>query len=204
MDLFERYESQPPHLKEVCDKYEALVLNEDRSAYELCEDFQHEVNCIGYTFDYDLDGSTSGLRPMLPADGAATLDLDAMDDESLQEWHYQLFEAYPGIAEKHNLTAIQLHESLVSLEVGHLKSYGCLAACKEMYHAEVGHIPFWEFKKGIEVVVLIGCDFYKVGDRATLTTEGDDHFWSAKISGDEWTLGCAGKDFELAQVEVGL
>jgi len=57
LDLFEFYDQQPPELKDICRHYEAGDLS-----YQQCEEFLHQVEHIGFTFDYGLDAEPFNLR----------------------------------------------------------------------------------------------------------------------------------------------
>ena len=58
--LFEDHESQPPELAKICNKY----ADHDGLDYQLCATFLKEVEAIGYTFEYGLDGIPFDLRPI--------------------------------------------------------------------------------------------------------------------------------------------
>lgn len=62
MDLFENYEEQPQELKEICDKYDEIFNEGSIDVYEICLNFLEEVEVIGYTFEYGLDGCPYALR----------------------------------------------------------------------------------------------------------------------------------------------
>lgn len=59
-DLFEYYYLQPPELLAITDKWGEKC--ETDFTYLQCEEFKAEVNAIGYTFDYYLDGQPYFLR----------------------------------------------------------------------------------------------------------------------------------------------
>lgn len=56
VDLFESYELQPKALKKIVDKYGEFF------TYHECKEFLKEVEAIGFTFDYGLDGEPFELR----------------------------------------------------------------------------------------------------------------------------------------------
>ncbi len=58
-DLFEHPEKQPPELRRVTEKYGAV---EDGDTYLACRDFLEEVEVLGFTFEYGLEGNPVGLR----------------------------------------------------------------------------------------------------------------------------------------------
>lgn len=64
VDLFEDYENIPSKVQKVLDKYSEAFEDGD---YKALAKAVKELNKIGYTFDYDLDGQAYGLRKM--ADG---------------------------------------------------------------------------------------------------------------------------------------
>lgn len=59
VDLFEDYENIPPKLQEVLDKHQEAFENGE---YRDLEKALKEVNSIGYTFEYYLDGQAYDLR----------------------------------------------------------------------------------------------------------------------------------------------
>lgn len=59
-DLFDNYDLQPSELKNIISKYS---ISEDMTYIQL-QALLEEVNNIGYTFDYGLDGVPYGLRPI--------------------------------------------------------------------------------------------------------------------------------------------
>ena len=63
-DLFEHYELQSIQLKEIVDKYLDILENSEEDSYIVLKQFHNDVNQIGYTFDYYLDGMPYGLRPI--------------------------------------------------------------------------------------------------------------------------------------------
>lgn len=62
-DLFEYYDEQPQELAEIVDFYMAKF-NDGDYDYVDSKNFLKEVNAIGYTFDYGLDNTPYGLRPI--------------------------------------------------------------------------------------------------------------------------------------------
>ncbi|MDA8646111.1 hypothetical protein N9L75_03560 [Porticoccaceae bacterium] len=62
MDLFEEYESQPPDLKVLCDKYLDLLDRGDSCLYAICKEFLAAIKPLGYTFEYGLDGEPFNLK----------------------------------------------------------------------------------------------------------------------------------------------
>lgn len=67
-DLFEHAEQQPPQLRPIVEKYSAM---DDGDPYAACAAFLEEVEAIGYTFDYGLDGIPVDLRPINPESSPA-------------------------------------------------------------------------------------------------------------------------------------
>lgn len=65
-DLFEYYEKQPEELKPIVDKYLEMLENGnyEEDTYQLLKKFHDEVYEVGYTFDFGLDASPYGLRPI--------------------------------------------------------------------------------------------------------------------------------------------
>lgn len=59
LDLFEDYENIPPHIQAILQKYEM----EDND-YNVLGDLQEELEEQGYTFDFGLDATPYGLRPI--------------------------------------------------------------------------------------------------------------------------------------------
>ncbi len=62
-DLFEYYEEQPKELAKIVDFY-MEKFNDGDYDYVDSKNFLKEVNAIGYTFDYGLDNTPYGLRPI--------------------------------------------------------------------------------------------------------------------------------------------
>jgi hypothetical protein len=63
IDLFEDYESQPPKLRRIIEKYEKKYMDGDMDYAETAK-MQAEVVKIGYVFDSGLDNEVFGLRPI--------------------------------------------------------------------------------------------------------------------------------------------
>lgn len=61
IDLFEDYKNIPPELQKVLDKNDNNLTGGD---YRELEKALKEVEKIGYTFDYYLDGVPYDLRPI--------------------------------------------------------------------------------------------------------------------------------------------
>jgi hypothetical protein len=61
IDLFEDYNSIPSNVREVLDRHHNAF---DTGCYRGLNDALKELESIGYTFDYYLDGSAYDLRPM--------------------------------------------------------------------------------------------------------------------------------------------
>lgn len=61
IDLFEDYKNIPPELQKVLDKNDNNLMGGD---YRGLEKALKEVEKIGYTFDYYLDGVPYDLRPI--------------------------------------------------------------------------------------------------------------------------------------------
>ena len=61
IDLFEDYENVPPQVMAILNKYAEGIEDGD---YNAMGDAQNELEEIGYTFDYYVDGSAFDLRPI--------------------------------------------------------------------------------------------------------------------------------------------
>jgi len=61
IDLFVDYDNIPPEVKKILDKHEDAFEDED---YRGLEQAKKELEDIGYTFDYYLDGVAYDLRPI--------------------------------------------------------------------------------------------------------------------------------------------
>jgi hypothetical protein len=61
IDLFEQYDLQPAKVRKITNKY-AKKYEEEGSSYELNKKMLAELNKVGYTFDYGLDGDPFNLR----------------------------------------------------------------------------------------------------------------------------------------------
>lgn len=62
IDLFEQYELQPKELAIITDKWGEKASR--GLTYDDCAKFLNEVETIGFTFEYGLDGDPHSLRPM--------------------------------------------------------------------------------------------------------------------------------------------
>lgn len=62
-DLFEHMETLPSIVVGVIKKYAAMI--DDSADYQTCEKFLDELQPLGYTFDYGLDGIPSNLKLIL-------------------------------------------------------------------------------------------------------------------------------------------
>jgi hypothetical protein len=60
MDLFEHYEMLPSDASKVYWKY-AEIGASDGFGYDTCAEFLKEMNAVGYTFEYGLDGEPFNL-----------------------------------------------------------------------------------------------------------------------------------------------
>jgi hypothetical protein len=61
IDLFEDYQNTPANLQKVLDRNEDNLMSRD---YKKIEKALRDVEKLGYTFDYELDGVPYDLRPM--------------------------------------------------------------------------------------------------------------------------------------------
>ena len=61
IDLFEDYDNIPANVQRVLDKYEDAFMDGD---FKVLKEAKNELNKIGYTFDFDMDGTAYGLRPL--------------------------------------------------------------------------------------------------------------------------------------------
>ena len=61
IDLFEDYENIPENLQNILDKHVKAFEDGD---YKLLHEALKEVEAIGYTFEYYLDGEAYDLRPI--------------------------------------------------------------------------------------------------------------------------------------------
>jgi hypothetical protein len=57
MDLFEQYQTLPQEVQQVLEKY-----SNDDNDYSNCENLIKDLNDIGYTCDYGLDGVPFDLQ----------------------------------------------------------------------------------------------------------------------------------------------
>ena len=74
VDLFEDYKNIPPNIQEILDKYSEDFKDGN---YEGLAKALKEVEANGYTFEYYLDGSAYGLRPL----GVPLSDLEGFEEE---------------------------------------------------------------------------------------------------------------------------
>ena len=63
IDLFEYPDMQPPELRLITEKYSAM---DDGDFYEVIRAFLVEVEFVGFTFEYGLDGVPCDLRAIEP------------------------------------------------------------------------------------------------------------------------------------------
>lgn len=61
IDLFEHYETLPPEVLAVLDKYGDMD-----NTYTVCEMFLAELKPLGYTFEYYLDAKPFNLKKITP------------------------------------------------------------------------------------------------------------------------------------------
>ena len=68
------------------------------------------------------------------------MNLEELSESALSKWFDELLDAYDYIVDEYDLTAPQLHDALVSLELG--KNIGGLPvdALEKMHHSEIGHV----------------------------------------------------------------
>lgn len=64
IDLFEHYEQCPADVREIAFDYAEQLERGDRCPYEICKEFLQDMESLGFTFEYGLDGVPYGLRPM--------------------------------------------------------------------------------------------------------------------------------------------
>lgn len=74
IDLFEDYYNIPANVQKVLDKYEDAFMDGD---YEGLREAKKEVNKIGYTFNFDMDGTAYGLKPLKKMAKGGGVELDA-------------------------------------------------------------------------------------------------------------------------------
>ncbi len=71
------------------------------------------------------------------------MNLNSMPEHDIRAWQEELVEAYDYIVEVFGLTASQLHNALVSLELGRrVDDTLPIEALKKMHHSEIGHADF--------------------------------------------------------------
>ena len=61
IDLFEQYHLIPPYIKKIFEKVNWFM---DTNCNKLCASVLFQTECLGYTFDYGLDGVPIELRKM--------------------------------------------------------------------------------------------------------------------------------------------
>jgi len=61
LDYFEHPVAMPIQLQQITESFAA---RDDDDPYQVCKEFLREVEAIGWTFDYGLEGVPYGLRPM--------------------------------------------------------------------------------------------------------------------------------------------
>lgn len=64
IDLFQAYQEQPDYLKSILAKYEPDLAEGNTLQYHILESMLADVQAVGYTFDYGLDGEPFALRPI--------------------------------------------------------------------------------------------------------------------------------------------
>lgn len=67
-DLFERHEDMPAELQAVTSKYSELLESGEIDRYEVCKQFLADVEALGYTFSYGLEGEPHSLRQAEPGE----------------------------------------------------------------------------------------------------------------------------------------
>lgn len=60
IDLFENHDDLPQEVKDVMEKHGATW--EDKEPYKACRDLIKDLEKIGYTCEYGLDGVPQGLK----------------------------------------------------------------------------------------------------------------------------------------------
>jgi hypothetical protein len=60
IDLFEHYETLPKKVQKVLEKHQ-----NDDNEYENCEELIKDLNKVGYTCDYGLDGVPYDLKKII-------------------------------------------------------------------------------------------------------------------------------------------
>lgn len=64
MDLFEYYELLPKEASKIYWKYSEIGASEGFN-YDTCAEYLEEMNAVGYTFEYGLDGEPINLRKII-------------------------------------------------------------------------------------------------------------------------------------------
>ena len=59
-DLFEHYETLPKEVADIYWKYSEIAASEGLD-YNTCNKYLNEMNAVGYTFEYGLDGEPMNL-----------------------------------------------------------------------------------------------------------------------------------------------
>jgi len=77
-DLFQNQDVLPASVKELVEFYTRKIEEDEGNSYHHCAMFQDDMNLMGYTFDYGLDGVPFNLREGVKASG---LDLDHDEPE---------------------------------------------------------------------------------------------------------------------------
>lgn len=72
--LFEDFDSQPPELKKIMDRWQDRLVN--GLTYENARTLSEELRAIGYEFDMGLDTEPYGLRPI----GISIHELDGFEN----------------------------------------------------------------------------------------------------------------------------
>jgi hypothetical protein len=78
IDLFQHYQKQPSKLRKIVDKWGEVL--DDCADYRELDKFLEEVQSIGYTFDYYLDGSPYALRKL----GIEIWEVEGYEDSKIE------------------------------------------------------------------------------------------------------------------------
>jgi hypothetical protein len=62
-DLFEQYETLPPEVQSIIEKYNLIELDKGMD-YPDCKNFVAELEQVGYTCDYGLDAQPYDLKKL--------------------------------------------------------------------------------------------------------------------------------------------
>ncbi|OLF82047.1 hypothetical protein AWH63_10940 [Marinobacter sp. C18] len=81
-DLFQSIETLPEPVQEVIERYSA---QHDEVDYLLCKAFLEELEPLGYTFDYGLDGVPVDLREIPDVSEQPATEVDAFPDDDDDE-----------------------------------------------------------------------------------------------------------------------